>query len=392
MPMDALQVGPQVRALSAHLEARREFHTQRLPIARDVLERQAQEWARLAELAARSSSRLATPIEPLDEAVDAPGAPSEYTVLATDGSQIEPDHHGIAEYFLINLGTVSIRYGAAPRATLQTDARLFFEDKDRFIADGTSGSRRVPVQEGHLSAMRSVMELGAVVQLAGLVEADGQPRIALQDGTLLLWVLEQRPNDFIREKLLTPYVAGLQALRDLETPVASYISRPRSTEVSGLLREATCRGEVRGCDACQSVGDACALDALHDRELFRSLQVGQRSARFAVTLNAELSSYYAGHRVHFFFLRVDDDEIARIEVPEWIATDDAALALVHGVVLDQCQRGLGYPVAIARAHEKAIVTGADRSVLRTMIEATLAQAGISVSSSAKQASKRIHAV
>ncbi|HEX3244262.1 MAG TPA: hypothetical protein VHX16_02550, partial [Chloroflexota bacterium] len=68
------------------------------------------------------------------------------------------------------------------------------------------------------------------------------------------------------------------------------------------------------------------------------------------------------------------------------------LQLVQAVVLDQCQRGLGYPVSIARAHEKAVVTGADRTVVRMMIEAALAQGGLHVSSSAKQASKRIHAV
>ncbi|MFN0070062.1 MAG: DNA double-strand break repair nuclease NurA [Chloroflexota bacterium] len=392
MPLDALQVGAQVRALSAHLESRREFHRNRLPVAREVLLRQAQDWERLAVLAQRSTSRLATPIEPLDAILDAPGAPASYTVLATDGSQIEPDHHGIAEYFLINLGTVSIRYGPAPDARLETNAQLFFEDKDRFITDGSSGSRRVPVQDGHLAALRSVMELGAVVQLAGLVADDGSPRLALQDGTLLLWVLEQRPNDFIRDQLLRPYVGHLQRLREQRTPVASYISRPRSTEVSGLLREATCRGEISGCGPCRSMGDACALEALHDRELFHDLEIGQRSARFAVTLNPDLAGYYEDHRVHFFFLRVDEDEIARVEVPEWIASDESALGLVQSVILDQCQRGLGYPVAIARAHEKAIVTGADRSVLRSMIEATLAQAGIQVSSSAKQSSKRIHAV
>jgi hypothetical protein len=131
---------------------------------------------------------------------------------------------------------------------------------------------------------------------------------------------------------------------------------------------------------------------LHDRELFQDLEIGQRSARFAVTLSADLRAYYGEHRIHFFFLRVDDHEIARVEVPEWVAVDAEVLGRVHAIVLDQCRRGLGYPVSIARAHEKAIVSGADRSVLRSMIEASLAQVGMHVSSSAKQASKRIHAV
>jgi hypothetical protein len=391
MPLDALQLGAQVKSLGAHLESRSAFHRDRVPLARQTLEHQAGAWEQLADLAMRSPSRLATPIERLDAVGRALEAPDSYVALATDGSQIEPDHHGIAEFFLINLGSVVIRYGAAPRALLSTSAKLFFEDEDRFITDDYGG-RRVPIQEGHLAALRSVMELGAVVELAEVECEDGQPCVALQDGTLLLWVLEQRPNDYIREQLLGRYVEHLESLRRLGVPVASYISRPRSTEVSGLLREATCAGDISACISCRRIGDGCALDALHDRELFQDLDIGQRSARFAVSLSRDLANYYGGHRVHFFFIRVDDDEIARVEVPEWVATDSSALDLVQGVVLDQCQRGLGYPVSIARAHEKAVVTGADRAVVRNMIESALARAGLHAANSAKLASKRIHAV
>lgn len=389
MPLDALQVGPQVRALAAHLESRREFHRQRLPIARDVLVGQAAGWERLASVAADASRRLATPIEPLDVTRGAPTLPPEHRVVATDGSQIEPDHHGIAEYYLINLGWAVITYGSAPAAQLDNRPSLYFEADDLFISDG---ERRVPVQDGHLAAKRSVMELECGAELAEPIVGDGLPTVVLGDGTLLLWVLEQRPHDFIRERLLTQYVRQMERLRELETPLTSYISRPRSTEVSGLLREATCRGEIGQCAPCRRFDGPCALEALHDRELFRDLALGQRSARFAVTLSKDIGQYYVGHRIHFFFLRVDADEIARVEVPEWVVQDPAALDLVHAVVLDQSQRGQGYPVAIARAHEKAIVSGADRSILRTMIESQLVQAGLSAASSAKQASKRVHAV
>jgi hypothetical protein len=391
MPLDTVQLGAQVQALSAHLASRRAFHRDRVPVARGILEHRAADWEDLAVLASGSLSRLATPVEPLDVVHRAAAAPESYVVLASDGSQIEPDHHGIAEFFLINLGSVVIRYGASPLASLSTSARLYFEDQDRFIIDD-AGTRRVPIQDGHLAALRSVLELGAVVDLAERADGDCEPIVALQDGTLLLWVLEQRPNDYIREQLLGRYVQHLDRLRQLDVPIASYISRPRSTEVSGLLCESTCGGVASSCVSCRRIGDQCALDALHDRELFQSLEIGERSARFAVTLSRDLAEYYGGHRVHFFFLRVDVDEIARVEVPEWVAMDEDSLDLVQAVVLDQCQRGLGYPVSIARAHEKAVVSGADRAVVRTMIESALARVGIHAANSAKLASKRIHAV
>jgi hypothetical protein len=67
---------------------------------------------------------------------------------------------------------------------------LAYELDDLFIMDDEQ-RRRVPVQGSHLAARRAVMELE---RAAALVEAhrDGLPLVALQDGTLLLWVLEER--------------------------------------------------------------------------------------------------------------------------------------------------------------------------------------------------------
>ncbi len=46
-----------------------------------------------------------------------------------------------------------------------------------------------------------------------------------------------------------------------------------------------------------------------------------------------------------------------MEVPEWVARRKDLLDLTHALVLDQCRRGQGYPVALSEAHEQAVVTG-----------------------------------
>ena len=93
------------------------------------------------------------------------------------------------------------------------------------------------------------------------------------------------------------------------------------------------------------------------------------------------------HRVYFFYLRVDD-EIARIEVPEWVAKDEGLLNLAHTLVLDQCQRGHGYPVALSEAHEQAVVTGADRENFWALVESSLVEEHLPTPTSAKSQSKR----
>jgi hypothetical protein len=75
-----------------------------------------------------------------------------------------------------------------------------------------------------------------------------------------------------------------------------------------------------------------------------------------------------------------------------VAEDAARLDLIHAVVYDQCQRGQGYPTALTRSHEQAIVRGADRNMVRVLLESLFAQQGIRAAFSEKEAAKRLRAV
>jgi NAD+ kinase len=82
---------------------------------------------------------------------------------------------------------------------------------------------------------------------------------------------------------------------------------------------------------------------------------------------------YGPHLIHFFYMRVGR-EVARVELPRWVAEDRAAVDLVHTLIYDQCMKGQGYPVALARAHEQAIVRAADRRAFLSMVEGSLLRA------------------
>ena len=126
---------------------------------------------------------------------------------------------------------------------------------------------------------------------------------------------------------------------------------------------------------------------LQDGELFSNLLgQGERSALFA-SQSFIVSKRYGEHGVYFFYLRLDD-EIARVEIPQWVARDESLLNLAHSLVLDQCQRGQGYPVALSEAHEQAVVTGADRENFWQLVESSLVEEHLPSPSSAKSQSKR----
>jgi len=389
MTLDMLKVSPRVVQMGKDLAGQFALLGPRLTEARTLMSERAADWQNLASIAASSRRRLADPLGPLDETQSLPELDRDHVVIATDGSQIEPDRHGPVDFFLLNVGWVVIRYGVEPFAELASEPTLFYGPEQTYI---TYDGRRVPIQDHLLSAKRAGDEIARAATLAERWSDDRLPTVVLADGTLLLWVLEERPDDFLRTELVGAYVDGLDRIQALRLPVASYISRSRSTEVSGLLRESDRQGDLGRCAACEAVDDEpCVFDRLPDRELFRGLARGERSGLFAMTLPDGLKLLYRDHAPCFFYLNVGS-EIGRVEVPRWVVDDPASLDLVHAVIFDQCQKGLGYPNVLARAHEQAVVTGQDRLAFEYLLESVLARQGVPARTSEKLHSKRVRAV
>jgi NurA-like 5'-3' nuclease len=95
---------------------------------------------------------------------------------------------------------------------------------------------------------------------------------------------------------------------------------------------------------------------------------------------------YREHAIHFFYLRVGN-EIARVEIPQWVATDSQLCDRVHALIYDQAMRGQGYPIALARAHEQAVVKASDRRVFLDMVAQMLQKSELPALNSRKRDSK-----
>jgi hypothetical protein len=119
--------------------------------------------------------------------------------------------------------------------------------------------------------------------------------------------------------------------------------------------------------------------------LASNLQDGQRGPLFTSMSRINIEAY-GEHMIHFFYLRVGR-ELARVELPRWVAQQPEQVDLVHSLVYDQCVRGQGYPVALARAHEQAIIRSADRRTFQRMVEGSLLRAELPAASSRKRESK-----
>jgi len=343
-----------------------------------------------------ASARTPWPIAGLYEGLSlrysAPQIPEEYTVLATDGSHIDVDRHRAARCYLINIGAVNLHYGASPSAQLESLPYLFSDDKDLVIKNEQNKHRQQLIEGALLDARRTVEECKALARMASELLAEGQT-LALMDGSLVLFSLESFP-DFVTEDLLVKgFLKELDELKQLSSSrrltLASYISLPRSMDVANLIKIALCPQENVDCERfCTGDTSACeAVAGINDRLLFSSLlEVGERSALFT-NPSIIVEKHYRQHRVFFFYLKLED-EIARIEIPEWVARRQDLVEMTHALILDQCLRGQGYPVALSEAHEKAVVTGADREEFWGLVEEALVKEKVPTYTSIKNRSKR----
>lgn len=405
MGLELIRILAQIEAMGASLREGLVVKKDRMARALEEFRRQSPNLGplrqRIRDSQGKTTWLVAGLVEGWDASYPAPSLPPEHVILASDGSQMEVDRHALHPCYVINIGSVALHYGEKPGAFLSSEPALFYRDEDMFLPH-PQGHRWEPLEGPLLQARRAVMECAALLKLTDHL-LPRVPGLALLDGSLILWGLAGKAWDgYVREQILGKELlpvldAWRERNRETPAPLASYISYPRSTDVVNALRVAICPYEPTNCDRyCPTAhprqGRACDVVAgVLDRDLFgRLLGEGERSALFR-SLSSIVQESYGEHEVHFFYLN-GGEEIARVEVPRWVALDRRLLDLAHSLILDQVRRGQGYPVALSEAHEKAVLSGGDREMFWRMVEAMHPDNLYAGTVSAKSRSKRLRGV
>ncbi len=396
MPLDWHGLLPQIEVMASKLKTAGEERQQHLRLALKTLHKSNADELKNKIASSRTTWLVADPIENPTNNYDHIVCPPDYSIVATDGSQIDIDRHSIAHCLLINLGAISLSYGLKPDAQLVSQPVLCAEESDMVIAD-PSGGRQEQVQGALLGLKRTVAEIELLADLLGKTSSMN-PALGLMDGSFILWALERQTYEsFVREAILgkglLPSLNKVKELSQRRTvALASYISYTGSTEVINILRVALCPHDPADCDRycwgkCQPGERPCdGVSGLRDRDLFsKMLSPGQRSSLFAS--RSSILKHYGEHQICFFYLCLEG-EIARVELPVWVAQNKIALELTHSLVLEQCRKGQGYPVALGEAHEQAVVTGADREQFWNLVQSSFIEQHLPEQSSAKSHSKR----
>jgi len=369
MPVNFPQIQQQVRQMGAEALRTRQALHQKLEQARyllaaadanpDALKQRIEQ-----AYALNQNLRCAAPTdEPLGSIHLLPELPGPFTLLAADGSQINPDRHAPVEFCVINLGAFRMQPGQAVAPREITRSELIYKEEDLYTADGR-------ITEEIVALRRDLLERRLLAELA---RQESGPVVALTDGPMELF---RKPEaSVLYSGLMDQFIAALRELNDLGTISAGYVDKPAADLVVRMLGILDPASQDSGANGEKS------LSPLSDAFLFRDRIPPQaRSAIFAIH-SRSAQSYPDVTALHFFYLNTGfpgKPSLARVEIPAWVAADTASVNLLHAVLLEQCSLlgGMPYPYALHRSHEIALVSNLDKDQIEQMISREMIAQGM----------------
>ena len=365
MPINFQQIYARIREIAAGADDSKRTLDEKRELARKLLGTYASELDYLQRkvqeaTAVDSNIRCAVPLnEPLTATYPPPPSTADVTVIAADGSQINPDRHSSIQFSIINVGIIIMKLhsGQAPEICVETEM-LYGDD---LISNGN------PISDGMVAMRRDISER---LQLDEVSKGLKGQVVNLTDGTIELWGAKgddpQAYADFVEK-----YLKVLTRLHSRGVITAGYVEKPSADLVVRLLEIATADQEQ-----IRRLREYEPLRGVSDRWLYGErenplLPPGHRSAVFALQ-SGSVKKYKGPLALHFFYLNVGTlghPWPVRVEIPQWVAEDKKKLELLHSVLMEQCNMmgSKPYPYLLHRAHETAVVRREEKEQVEQLL-------------------------
>jgi hypothetical protein len=373
MPIDYQQIYTRIKEIGAGARERKKTLDERRVHARDLLTAYNSELDFLRSKVdsakqADSNIRCALPInEDIASHHPIPGSAIQATLIAADGSQINPDRHAAIQYSVVNVGAIIMRLNSGEAPEIFTDSELLYGDD--LLPNG------FPLSDGMVALKRDVAERTKLDELSKGIKG---PVVTFTDGPIELWGAKGEDANSYAE-FVQKYLGVLSRLQSRDVITAGYVDKPSADLVVRLLEIASADNEQ-----IQKMREFHPLRGVSDRWLFGEhknplLPPGHRSAVFGIQSTSE-KKYTGTLSLHFFYLNVGTEGhpwSVRVEIPKWVANDKEKLDLLHGVLVEQC-RMMGskpYPYLLHRAHETAVVKMEEKQQIEQMLAMELRNQG-----------------
>lgn len=386
MPVNFQQIYTRIKEIAQGAHDNKRVLEERRILARELLAVYASELDYLRERVERAKEvdinlRCAVPFrESLASCFPPPVSASDATIIAADGSQVNPDRHAAVQFCIINVGLIAMKLksGQAPFVSVETEL-LYGDD---LLKNGS------PLSDGMVAMRRDISERLRLDEISQELEG---PIVNLTDGTLELWGAKgddpQAYANFVEQ-----YLGVLSRLHARGVVTAGYVEKPSADLVISLLEIATADDEQ-----IRRLRDYHPLHGVSDRWLYGErhnplLPPGHRSAVFGLQSGSE-KKYKGPLSLHFFYLNVGTEGHpwpVRVEIPKWVAEDPKKLDLLHAVLIEQC-RMMGsrpYPYLLHRAHETAVVRYEEKQQVEQLLVLELRRIHAEVDDSSNKSSAK----
>jgi hypothetical protein len=373
MPINYQEVYSQIQTIGAGAKERKKKKEEAQACAREWLAaldsqldflRSKVETAKAAD----PNLRCAYPLdETLASSFDVQPVSVSPTLIAADGSQINPDRHAAVQFGLVNVGAIIMQLNSAEPPQIVTESELLFGDD--LLPNG------IPMSDGMVALRRDLKEREKLDELSKGLEGSV---VTFTDGPIELWGAKgedaQEYSAFVET-----YQTVLSRLQSRGVITAGYVDKPSADLVVRLLEVAMADKEQ-----IQKLREFHPLRGVSDRWLYGErekplLPPGHRSAVFKIQSSSE-KRYTGVLSLHFFYLNVGTEGhpwIVRVEIPKWVAEDREKLNLLQAVLVEQC-RMMGnkpYPYLLNRAHEIAVVKNEEKQQIEQLLAMELRKQG-----------------
>jgi hypothetical protein len=361
MPIDYQQVYAQVKEIGKKAGERKKKKEEAQDKARELLNFYS---TRLDELRAKvdsarqidSNTRCASPLSESLRASFPPveDSPAPVTLIAADGSQINPNRHDAIQFCVVNVGAIIMKMNSGEAPQISIDSELLYGDDLQ--------PNGFPLSEGIVALKRDLAERTKLDELSKDITG---AVVTFTDGPIELWGAKDDSHAYVEYS--QKYLGALSRLQSRGVTTAGYVDKPSANLVVRLLEIASADN-----DQLQAIKDFHPLNSVTDRWLMSPLlPAGHRSAVFKIQSSAE-KTYKNALALNFFYLNVGTEKhpwLARVEIPQWVVDDKAKLDLLHSVLVNQC-RMMGskpYPYLLHRAHETALVKMEEKQQIEQLI-------------------------
>ena len=353
MPVNFQQVYQRVREIAQGAQDNKQILERRRVLARDFLAVYASELDYLREKVGKakeadSNIRCALPLtESLAVVYPPPTSVADATIIAVDGSQVNPDRHAAVQFCVINVGVIAMRLSSGEAPSVTVDTEILYGDE--LLPNGN------PLSDGMVALKRDISER---VKVADLSKDISGSVVTFTDGPIELWGVKG-DDPKMHSNFVEQYLGVLSRLQSNGVVMAGYVDKPGANFVTRLLEIAVADEEQM-----KSLKDYHPLMGVTDLWLYGEtsnplIPPGYRSAVFGLQSSSE-KNYKGSLSLQFFYLNVGTQGHpypVRVDIPKWVSDDKKKLDLLHRVLIEQCKMmgSRPYPYLLHRAHEIAVV-------------------------------------